>query len=49
MPFGLKNVVATYQRVMDSTFHDYNETFMQVYIDDIVIKYVLGTGHLDHL
>lgn len=34
---------------MNSIFHDYIEKFMQIYIDDIVIKYVLGYGHLDHL
>ncbi|XP_050914866.1 uncharacterized protein LOC127129785 [Lathyrus oleraceus] len=36
MPFGLKNAGATYQRAMNSIFHDYIETFMQVYIYDIV-------------
>lgn len=30
-------------------FHDYIEAFMQVYIDDIVIKSASGNGHLDHL
>lgn len=49
MPFDLKNVEATYHRVMNYIFHDYIETFTCVYIDDIVIKSVSGTGHLDHL
>lgn len=49
VPFGLKNVGATYQRIMNSIFHDYIETFMQIYIDDIVIKSVPGSGHLYHL
>lgn len=49
MPFGLKNAGATYPRVMNSIFHDFMETFMHVYIDDIVIKSALEGGHLDHL
>ena len=44
MPFGLKNVGATYQRAMNSIFHDFINTFMQVYIDDIVIK--IGRAHV---
>jgi len=38
MPFGLKNAGATYQRAMNLMFHDFIEDFMQVYIDDIVVK-----------
>ncbi|PNX98554.1 hypothetical protein L195_g021804 [Trifolium pratense] len=38
MPFGLKNAGATYQRAMNFIFHDFIDTFMQVYIDDIVVK-----------
>lgn len=39
IPFGMKNASATYQRAMNSMFHVFIETFMQVYIDDIVIKF----------
>jgi hypothetical protein len=49
MPFGLKNSGATYQRAMNSIFHGFIETFMQIYIDDIVIKSVSGKSHIDHL
>ena len=49
MPFGLKNVGATYQRAMNSMFHDFIEDFMQVYIDDIVVKSSSEDKHLDHL
>lgn len=49
MPFGLKNVGVTYQRVMNSIFPDYIKTFMQIYVYDIVIKSASGNGHLDHL
>ena len=30
-------------------FHDFIDTFMQVYINDIVVKSPSGAGHLDHL
>jgi len=30
-------------------FHDFIDTFMQVYIDDIVVKSLSKNGHLDHL
>lgn len=49
MPFGLKKASATYQCVMNSMFHDFIKKFMQVYMDDIVVKSSLETGHLDHL
>ena len=49
MPFGLKNAGATYQRAMNTIFHDFINTFMQVYIDDIVIKSVSRKNHIDHL
>jgi hypothetical protein len=49
MPFGLKNVGATYQRAINLIFHDFIEIFMQVYIDDIVIKSASKDDHLGHL
>src|SRR4051812_39473359 len=49
MPFGFKNAGATYRRAMNSMFHDFIDKFMQVYIDDIVIKSNSENGHLDHL
>lgn len=48
MPFVLKNVGVTYQRAMNSIFHNFIETFMQIYIDDIVVKSASGKSHLDH-
>ena len=38
MPFGLKNVGATYQRTMNLIFHDLIGKKLEVYIDDVVIK-----------
>ena len=49
MPFGLKNARATYQRAMNLMFHDFIGKFMQVYIDDIVLKSSSKEGHLEHL
>jgi len=49
MPFGLKNDGGMYQRAMNSMFHDFIEKFMQVYIDDIVVKSSSEDDHLSHL
>jgi len=49
MRFGLKNAGTTYQRAMNSMFHDFIKDFMQVYIDDIVVKSSSEDKHLDHL
>ena len=39
MPFGLKNAGATYQRAINSIFHDMLGHHMEIYIDDIVVKF----------
>jgi len=49
MPFGLKNAGATYQRAMNSMFHDFIGKFMQIDIDDIVVKSSSEDDHLNHL
>ncbi|CAN6687889.1 unnamed protein product [Malus baccata var. baccata] len=46
MPFGLKNVGATYQRAMNAIFHDLIGQSMEVYIDDIVVKSKTEEQHL---
>ncbi|CAL8152344.1 unnamed protein product [Prunus armeniaca] len=38
MSFGLRNVGATYQRAMNSMFHDMIGHSLEVYINDVVIK-----------
>ncbi|GJQ97694.1 reverse transcriptase domain-containing protein [Tanacetum coccineum] len=38
MPFGLKNVGATYQRLVDSAFKEQTEVNLEAYVDDMVIK-----------
>ncbi|GKV12333.1 hypothetical protein SLEP1_g23490 [Rubroshorea leprosula] len=49
MPFGLKNVGATYQRAMNAIFHDMIGHFMEIYIDDVVVKSNEDEEHLEHL
>lgn len=46
MPFGLKNVGATYQRAMTTIFHDMMHIFMEDYVDDILIKSHTWEEHL---
>ena len=38
MPFGLKNVGATYQRAMTTIFHDMMHKNMEDYVDDTLAK-----------
>ncbi|GJV57009.1 reverse transcriptase domain-containing protein [Tanacetum coccineum] len=38
MPFGLRNVGATYQRLVDKKFHGQIGRNLKVYVDDLVIK-----------
>ncbi|MCQ7416345.1 reverse transcriptase domain-containing protein, partial [Salmonella enterica] len=38
MPFGLKNVGATYQRAMVTLFHDLMHKEIEVYVDDMIAK-----------
>ncbi|XP_051141733.1 uncharacterized protein LOC127258782 [Andrographis paniculata] len=46
MPFGLKNAWATYQRAMNTIFHDLIGRSMEVYIDDVIIKFTDFDSHL---
>ena len=49
MPFGLKNVGATYQREINAIFHDMLSQRMEVYIDNIMVKSKRANEHVDHL
>ena len=46
MPFGLKNVGATYQRMMTRMFRDKIGRIVEVYIDDMVMKSKKEQGHI---
>ena len=49
MPFGLKNVGATYQRLVNRMFQKHIGASMEVYIDDMLVKSVKAELHVDHL
>ncbi|RDX81468.1 Retrovirus-related Pol polyprotein from transposon opus, partial [Mucuna pruriens] len=45
MSFGLKNVGATYQRLMDKIFKDVMGKDVEVYVDDMMVKSGGGEDH----
>jgi hypothetical protein len=49
MPFGLMNVGATFQRVMDIAFVGEKDKFVLIYLDDITIYSSSHEEHLNHL
>ena len=49
MPFGLKNVGATYQRLVNRMFQKQIGTTMEVYIDDMLVKSTIAELHIAHL
>ena len=49
MPFGLKNVGATYQRLVTKMFKPLLGKTMEVYIDDMLVKSKERLNHDEHL
>ncbi|XP_074314546.1 uncharacterized protein LOC141649764 [Silene latifolia] len=49
MPFGLKNVGSTYQRLVNKMFKQQIGKTMEVYIDDMVVKSKKAGIHMEHL
>ena len=49
MPFGLKNVGATYQRLVTKIFSPLIGRTMEVYIDDMLVKTKERPNHTNHL
>ena len=49
MPFGLKNIEATYQRLVTKMFRPLLGSTMEVYIDDILVKSKQRPDHVSHL
>jgi len=49
MPFRLKNVGATYQRVMNTIIYEHICKIMKCYIDDIAVKSRVKGDHIADL
>ena len=49
MPFGLKNVEATYQRLVNKMFSNQIGRNMEMYIDDMLVKSKEELTHLNDL
>ena len=49
MPFGLKNVGATYQRLVTNIFRPLMGKTIEVYIDDMLVKSKECLNHTKHL
>ena len=49
MPFGLKNVGATYQRLVNKMFRKQIGASMDVYINDMLVKSFKVELHITHL
>ena len=49
MPFGLKNIGATYQRAATALFHDMMHKEVEVYVDDMMVKSETREGHFEAL
>ena len=41
MPFGLTNAPATFCTLMNKLLHPYNDQFVVVYLDEIVVKLIV--------
>ncbi|KAL0373553.1 UNVERIFIED_CONTAM: Retrovirus-related Pol polyprotein from transposon.6 [Sesamum radiatum] len=49
MPFGLKNAGATYQQLVDRMFREQLRRYMEVYVDDLLVKSRQMDQHLADL
>jgi hypothetical protein len=49
MPFGLKNAPATFMRIMNDILRPFTNTFVVVYLDDMLIYNETWAEHLQHI
>lgn len=48
MSFELKNTGTMYQRLVNHMFKDANEKFMEVYVNDMLVKSIQASQYLGH-
>ena len=49
MPFGIKNAWETYQKAMNTIFHEHTHKTVECYIDDIAVKNRAKGNHIADL
>ncbi len=49
MPFGLKNAMSTFTRIMSEVFKDLGSKFLKVFVDDLNVHNESWEEHLQHL
>ena len=49
MPFSLKNTGVTYYRLVNIMFKDLIGKTMEVYMDDMLVKFRMVRDHVEHL
>jgi hypothetical protein len=49
MPFGLKNIGATYQRMATTLLHDMMHKEVEVYVNDMIVKSATKGEHITNL
>ena len=48
MPFGLCNALATFMRLMNNVLYHFIDSFVVVYLDDILVYSATWGGHISH-
>jgi len=49
MPFGLKNIRATYQRLVNRVFETQIGRNVEIYVGDLLVKSMEAKKHIDDL